>query len=207
MAEEIIPLEPEKFYHIYNHATGKENFFENDDDYKWFLEKLKKYILPVSGVYAYCLMPNHFHFAVKIKSDDELKMAFTKAVHGKNNRAGSGKEINLSLAVSKWFSNYFNAYAKYYNFWKNRQGTLFKRAFRRKLIEGDENLRQLICYIHQNPVAAGLCSKPVEWKYSSYNAIISLRETLLQRKEIIELFDDKDNFIFCHSKEIEMEME
>ena len=39
MAEILTPLEPDKFYHIYNHAIGKENFFENDNDYKWFLDK------------------------------------------------------------------------------------------------------------------------------------------------------------------------
>ncbi len=72
MAENLIPLEPDKFYQIYNHAIGKENFFESDSDYKWFLEKFREYVVPVSEVYSFCLMPNHFHFVMRIKSEKEI---------------------------------------------------------------------------------------------------------------------------------------
>ena len=53
MAENLIPLVTDKFYHIYNHAIGKENFFETDADYKWFLEKLRKYAAPLYEVFAF----------------------------------------------------------------------------------------------------------------------------------------------------------
>ncbi|MEO5572289.1 MAG: hypothetical protein ABIT08_16050, partial [Bacteroidia bacterium] len=71
-AEILIALEPDKFYHIYNHAVGKENFFENDANYKWFLGKFIKYAVPVCDVFAFSLMPNHFHFTVRIKSDSAI---------------------------------------------------------------------------------------------------------------------------------------
>jgi putative transposase len=117
MPEILTPLEPDKFYHIYNHAVGKESFFETDDDYKLFLEKFIKYIVPVSDVFAFCLMPNHFHFAVRMKSEQEiiqsLKIVNRKiaAIAGK----GVADEAVVSEAISKQYSHLFNAYAKNFN--------------------------------------------------------------------------------------------
>ncbi len=31
----------------------------------YFLNQWAKYIEPVAGTYAYCLLPNHFHFLIK----------------------------------------------------------------------------------------------------------------------------------------------
>ena len=33
------PLEPDKYYHIFNHANGKENLFVKDDNYYYFLKR------------------------------------------------------------------------------------------------------------------------------------------------------------------------
>ncbi len=70
-----------------------------------------------------------------------------------------------------------------------------------------EYLRKLICYIHQNPVKAGFSNKCDDWKYSSYQALVGLQQTLIPRKEIINLFGDLQNFIYCHLKQIELETE
>ncbi len=47
---------------------------------------------------------------------------------------------------------------------------------------------------------ANLCYKPHEWKYSSYKAIINKSLTLIARKQIIELFENKENFLYCHKE-------
>lgn len=65
-------------------------------------------------------------------------------------------------------------------------------------------LQRLICYVHQNPVEAGFVFQPEQWKYSSYNAIVSSNQTLVARQEVIELFGDLENFIYCNSKPIEI---
>jgi len=202
-------LKPEHYYHIYNHAVGNEKLFDSDQDYIYFLAKFKKYILPISELLTYCLMPNHFHLIIRLKSEEEIKIFInsnSKDDHHLTGReAPVGYEINKSL--SQIFSNFFNTYAKHYNFWKKRTGTLFKRAFRRKEIEDMEYLRKLICYIHQNPVRAGLANKPDEWKYSSFHALIGVQPTLIPRKEIISLFGDLQNFIYCNLKQVELETE
>ncbi len=209
MAEELITLEPDKIYHIYNHAIGKDNLFDGDDDYNWFLGKTKKYLLPVSDLLGYCLMPNHFHLAVRIKNEADLKIVFNKNKKGNLSidELIKWNENYLSYALSRQYSNLFNAYAKYYNNFKNRQGTLFKRAFRRKLVEGDDYLQQLICYMHQNPVNAGFCKNPDDWKYSSYNDITGSGQTMVCREDVIELFDDLANFNYCNSRKVNLAME
>ncbi len=62
-----------KYYHIYNHANGFENIFNEERNYRFFLEKYQFYISPIADTLAYCLMPNHFHFLIKIKSEEELR--------------------------------------------------------------------------------------------------------------------------------------
>jgi REP element-mobilizing transposase RayT len=209
MAEILISLETDKFYHIYNHAISKENFFESDADYNWFLEKLRKYVVPLCEVYAFCLMPNHFHFVLRIKNEKEVKNVLNERNIGRMSieEKMQKDEGYLANAVSQQFGNLFNAYAKYFNYVHQRKGTLFTRAFRRKWIESEDYLKQLICYMHQNPVQAGYVMKPTAWKYSSYNAIVSLRDTLVMRKEVIEYFDTVENFIFCNSRNVDLDFD
>ncbi len=196
-------LKPEHYYHIYNHAVGNENLFDTEKDYIYFLVKFKKYIFPISELLTYCLMPNHFHLIIRLKSETEIKMFLNSNPTGRAAPVG----LEIDKALSQIFSNFFNTYAKHYNFWKNRTGTLFKRAFRRKEINDMEYLRKLICYIHQNPVKAEFADKCSDWKYSSYQTLVGLQQTLILRKEVINLFGDLQNFIYCHLKQIELETE
>ena len=59
--------------------------------------------------------------------------------------------------------------------------------------------------MHQNPVQAGYVMKPSGWKYSSYNAIVSLGNSLVMRKEVIGYFDTVENFIFCNGRGVELD--
>ena len=207
MSDTQIPLQPDYYFHIYNHAVGDANLFEAEKEYLYFLNKLKQHLLPVSDLLVYCLMPNHFHLVLRLKNSDEIKFIARDRLMDNSSidELMSNNENYLSNSLSQKYSNFFNAYAKYYNFWHKRNGTLFKRAFRRKRIEDNEYLKKLVCYIHQNPVKAGFVNKPDEWKYSSYKALISSQPSLIPRKEIISLFGDVENLIYCHTNQIEME--
>ncbi len=180
-------LEPDYYYHIYNRANGNEKLFLNDDNYSYFLQKYNHYINPIADTFTYCLMPNHFHFLVRIKPISNLT--------GFGNLSGLD---NISKHLSQQFSNFFNAYTKAFNKQNNRKGSLFERPFNRIKITTNEYLLNAINYIHQNPVNHGLAENIDDWKYSSYNVFLSNRPTNINRKEIIELFDDIDNFIFYH---------
>ncbi|MAC94986.1 MAG: hypothetical protein CMC96_05760 [Flavobacteriales bacterium] len=107
-------------------------------------------------------------------------------------------EFNYSLAVSKKFANFFSSYTQAFNKVHQRKGTLFMKPFKRKRISDEKYLRKLIHYIHYNPVESGLVEKVQDWKYSSYQALVSVSETKLDRDEVLQIFENKSNFIFCH---------
>ena len=185
----MIPLETDKHYHIFNRANGDETIFLNEENYLFFLLKYKKYISPICDTFCYCLMPNHFHFLLRIKDKKTIQLS----------KKHNNPEVT-SAFLSKQFSNLFSSYTQAYNKQQGRKGSLFMRAFKRKEINDENYLRKLVHYIHLNPVEAGFCLKPNEWKFSSFNALISDKPTKLIINEVINYFDDLENFLFIHSQ-------
>jgi REP element-mobilizing transposase RayT len=201
MAEPLQSLEPDRCYHIYNHAVGSENLFRSDKNYISFLAGFKKHILPVADLLSYALMKNHFHFVVRFRSYDEITAVMKKQdLTLVPNKIVIISSEQIILFLSRQFSNYFNSYAKSLNKENFRRGALFERAFHRKNVVTDEYLKKLIRYIHQNPVKDGFAATIEEWKYSSYNSIISLNPTLIVRQDVLDLFGDNENFIFYHKQ-------
>lgn len=66
-------FEPDQVYHIYNRANGNENLFRESRNYRFFLQKYFAYINPVAETYAYCLLPNHFHAMIRVRSKPNLQ--------------------------------------------------------------------------------------------------------------------------------------
>ena len=71
-------MEPGCYYHIYNHANGNEDIFLEAENYRWFLHQYNIYVSPVAETCAYCLLPNHFHFLIKLKDANKLLQTFPK---------------------------------------------------------------------------------------------------------------------------------
>jgi len=194
MTNTQIFLEEDRFYHIYNHAVGNEKLFIYNKNYLYFLQLFNKYLSGFVDVYAYCLIPNHFHFIIKIKSNNEMVVLNPTRVSNPRRI----KNINIPATISKQFSHFFNSYAQAYNKQQNRKGSLFNNRYKRKQITTDAYLVKLIHYMHYNPVEANLCNNISDWKYSSYNAVLSDKNTIIVRDKIIDLFAGKQNFIYCH---------
>ena len=55
-------------YHIYNQGNNRQVIFYNRKNYLFFLRKIRTHILPFADILAWCLMPNHFHLMVEVKS-------------------------------------------------------------------------------------------------------------------------------------------
>ncbi len=195
------PLEPGNYYHIYNHAVGNDNLFATDENYSFFLKKYKQYILPVADTFAYCLMPNHFHLAVRIKPVQDL----TQTLQGFQTLEGL-ELVKLSRAISLRFGHFFNSYAQAFNKQQKRTGNLFEKNFERKLITTDEYFRNLIHYIHFNPVHHEFVEDLRDWKHSSYSSFFTTKATSLQRDEVLEWFGNRENFIAFHQREIDEQM-
>lgn len=198
------PLLTEAYYHIYNHANGNENLFLEDENYRFFLAKYEKYMVPVVDTLAYCLMPNHFHLMIQIKPHRKILDYMKKfpAINRYNKlQAVEEKDAFVSGFVSKQFANLFSSYTQGFNKVYERMGSLFIKNFKRKRIVGDDYFTNLILYIHLNPVKHGFVDAPDEWKFSSYNTILSSRRTFLQRTTMIDWFDGIENFKYVHLDE------
>ncbi|HHE38186.1 MAG TPA: hypothetical protein ENL20_06405 [Candidatus Cloacimonetes bacterium] len=148
-----------QYFHFYNHAVENGLLFREDDDYLWFLDKfnlkLEKY--PTS-VFAYCLMPNHFHFLLRQESDKPIYQIFN--------------DLN-------------NSYVPHYNFKYKRKGRLYREPLQHIHIKKENYLIYLCQYIHYNPVKAGLVKELEDWKYSNYPEWIGLRNGKLYNNELL----------------------
>ncbi|QIY91152.1 transposase [Chryseobacterium gallinarum] len=173
-------------YHIYTHANGKDLIFRENENYKYFLSKLLKYIIPVAEIYAYCLMPNHFHLLIRFKESDQT----------------SAEDEHKYLM--KQFSNLLNGYAKAYNKKYNRKGSLFLDYLKRKRVDDEKYLIKLFHYIHNNSVNHGFVKDINDWKYSSYHSYINLaKESKIERKQMMTYFDTINDFVEYHKSNVE----
>jgi REP element-mobilizing transposase RayT len=188
-------LEPDGVYHVYNRAHGKEKLFIESTNYHYFLKLFKEYIHPIAEVYAYCLMPNHFHVLLKIKSEEELNDYFNVAWARKSEKS---RNFSTERKITQQFSNFFNAYTKAYNKFYGRLGGLFISNYRRIKIESDRQFINTVKYIHFNPVNARISKRPEEWSFSSYKAFICHQSSLIEKEYVINSFGDLENFIFMH---------
>ncbi|SEM53379.1 Transposase IS200 like [Chryseobacterium taichungense] len=171
-------------YHIYTHANGNDLIFREEENYRYFLKKLEKYINPITEMYAYCLMPNHFHLLLRFKELKEIE--------------------NEHFYLMKHFSNLLNGYAKAYNKRYNRKGSLFLDYIRRKRVDNKKYLLKLLHYIHNNPVNHGFIEDINDWKYSSYQSYINFsKESRIERKEMMQYFDTINEFVEYHKSNVE----
>ena len=166
-------LDKDYIYHIYNRGINGETIFFNDENKKYFLHLIDKYLHNKCDVYAYCLMDNHFHILFTVTCENDI--------------------------VTQGLSNMFNAYAKAFNKSNNRTGSLFEKHFKRIRITDEHYLRKLIVYIHLNP-KHHFDIDFTNFKYSSYKSFLTDRETKLKRNYVLELFGGKENFVFLHQQ-------
>lgn len=116
-------------YHVTARGNERKTVFYGDADRWLFLEALTSAVERFGlRVPVYCLMPNHYHLVVRTPGG------------------------NLSRAMA-WLQTTFTVR---YNRRRKRSGHLFQGRFKAVLVEADEYARQLIAYIHLNPVRAGL---------------------------------------------------
>ncbi|PIQ50353.1 MAG: hypothetical protein COW03_00515 [Cytophagales bacterium CG12_big_fil_rev_8_21_14_0_65_40_12] len=184
-------MQPETFYHIFNHANGAENLFRRDENYRYFLQQWAKYITPVAGTYAYCLMPNHIHFLIRTHPQ-------TSKV---SENLGGLKNQPFEKTLSQAFSNLFNSYTKAFNRMYDRRGSLFMQNFKRKEITSDSYLTTIVNYIHRNPIHHGFCNHLEEWPHSSYTTFLGNKPTKIEKDYTLEWFNGKEGFIKYHREQ------
>lgn len=182
-------LEYSKYYHIYNRGNNREDLFYEDGNYDYFLSLYNHHIAPVAETFAYCLMKNHFHLLVKIKTLEEQKLT---------SQVSETCEVFKPLHPSRQFSNFFNAYAKAINKKYNRTGSLFQDRFHRIELTSDLYFARLVHYIHFNPQKHGFTDDYTTYPYSSYPLLLLDKSTTLNRTIVLSWFGGKEDFIQFH---------
>lgn len=133
------------------------------------MHRIKHYFHPnLVSVVAYCLMPNHYHLLVFLKTNK------------------FGLEVMQPFTVS---------YTKAINKQQDPVGPLFQGPYKAKQLENNSYLLHLSRYIHLNPVTAGLVTVPEAWEYSSYGEFIAMRSsTFIKSEVLIDQFPNRDAY-------------
>ncbi|TVR80017.1 MAG: hypothetical protein EA412_05325 [Chitinophagaceae bacterium] len=185
MGNKRIPFEPGKVYHVYNHGNGDDNIFRQEKNYYRFLEKYNQHLSVISHTFAYCLMPNHFHFLLMIKPESEIIEVF-KTKYPK--KSISELKENLNYHNSNQFAIFLNSYSKYYNIKYNRKGSLFLDNIERKLIDNSGYFMKALNYIHFNPVMHGFVDDISNYKFTSYYDYVMKKNKRINRELAYKLF-------------------
>ncbi|MDO7876272.1 transposase [Hymenobacter sp. ASUV-10] len=163
-------LQPGRLYHLYNRGNNRERIFFNEENYRYFLGKMRKHLLPHTQLLAWCLMPNHFHWLLYVREDASV--------------AALGQDLRTMLS----------SYTRAVQNQQQRTGSLFQQHTQAKELAADIYASNCFCYIHQNPWRASLEAIAGDWPWSSFRDYAGLRNGNLCDRELArELLDLPDN--------------
>ena len=131
-----------EYYHCYNRGVDSRKIFTNQQDYTYFLKTLRNFntsevlgklrlqenrepINPPVTILSYCLLPNHYHLVLR---------------------------CNDGPGLSKYMQRVSGGYTMYFNQKDNRSGSLFQGPFKAKHLQTDQDLRQVLAYVHNNNI-------------------------------------------------------
>ena len=181
------------YYHLYNRGVERRIIFEDELDYKTFISYLKIYLTPLNlrgptlkdeegktispsrvinnfvddiELYAYCLMPNHFHILLKQNSE---------------------------RAIASFMQSIITKYVRYFNKRYKRVGGLFQDKYKCVTIKSEEQYTYLSKYIHRNPLPDHPTRTDLEglrvYKYSSYGNYLGLfKQSWVKTEDILSYF-------------------
>jgi len=149
---------PSGIYHVTARGNAKADIFLNDADRRDFLDRFARTIGRREWIcLGYCLMPNHFHLLIQTPRP------------------------NLSAGMQSMNGSYAQAFNRRHD----RGGHVFQGRFHAAVVQRDDHLLAAVRYVVMNPVAAGMCSDPREWAWSSHNAVMAN-----QRQSILVAVDE-----------------
>lgn len=156
-------------YHVYNQGNDRQPIFFSKENYRFFMKKMAKHLTPHCHILAWCLMPNHFHWMLLVKSRETRQTAPSGQTGRESDQMGiegTGQTGNREL--TRAIGTVLSSYTQAINRQENRSGSLFRQKTKAVEIESLEYALTCFHYIHQNPIKAGLAEKLEEWKFSSF---------------------------------------
>jgi putative transposase len=132
---------PGVVHHLIVRGIEGRDIFRDDQDRERFLSRLEM-LLPVTQVtcYAWALLPNHAHFLL---------------------RSGA-------VPIATLMRRLLTGYAVGFNRRHRRRGYLFQNRYKSILCQEDQYFRELVRYIHLNPLRVGLVRNLTELNHFPY---------------------------------------
>lgn len=162
-------------------GIAQQNIFHDDEDFVKYLEMLDRVKRDCGfKIYCYCLMENHVHLVIQ-ELQDELSIVM--------------KRLGI-------------AYAWWYNWKYQRTGHVFQDRYKSECVEDDTYLLTVIRYIHQNPVEAGIFTKPHQHRWNScrvYYGESEYPKGLTDCSFILDIFSNHNETKQSFKKFMEME--
>jgi REP-associated tyrosine transposase len=138
---------PGATYHVIIRGNNKQDIFTCDSERRKFYSLINEGVERFEHqVIAFCLMSNHVHLAVKVND----------------------------IPLAEVIQNLSFRYTRSFNFRHRRIGHLFQGRYKAILVDSEAYLRELVRYIHLNPVRAKIVSDPAEYKWSGHRAYVGL---------------------------------
>jgi REP element-mobilizing transposase RayT len=128
-------------------AARSLRMFESDHERELFLAVLRIAVARAEWICLdYCLLGTHYHLIVKTPE---------------GNIAAGMKRLNWMYSITR-------------NRLTGHRGHLYEARYSSELIETDAHFYNAVRYLARNPVKAGLCDDPSEWRWSGYRALAGL---------------------------------
>ncbi len=200
-------LLPDKTYLLSATSSDANLFFSNDQDYLLFLKLYKENLNSILSTLSFCLLPNELHLVIKINAEQDLFNFYKQNdfFPDENESLESIKKLNQSLAAQnfnvfdkhtqKLFTNFLNSFVAES---KNQKQLSFnkitKLGFSKVELNNDDEIVSTITNLHLLPTKYKYCSQISDWKFSSYQAILSDKPSSIDRDSVINLFGNKEKF-------------
>jgi REP element-mobilizing transposase RayT len=134
-------------YHVMARSTFGRRVFLVNDDRRYFEYRLDDVVRRLEwSCQAYCLMGTHYHLLV------------------------TTPKPNLAQGMHRLNS----LHAQAFNDRHEQFGHVFRSRYQSVVVEAEGHFLELFRYLALNPVRAGLCAHPADWRWSSYPASIGL---------------------------------
>ena len=172
MARVVIPQYP---HHVTQRGNRRQRTFFSDSDFRAYIKLLANARDSAEvTVWAYCLMPNHVHFVIVPEHESSLACLFKEA---------------------------HRRYTRRINFREKWRGHLWQERFH-SFVMDEQHLNATVRYVELNPVAARLCTKPQEWRWSSVHAHLDQEDDeLVSVKPMLERHPNWGDYLDCEQSD------
>ncbi len=156
-------------HHVTQRGNRRQRTFFSENDYHTYIELLARHCSTFkTEIWAYCLMPNHVHLIAVPLHEDSLSRAI-----GETHRC----------------------YSRHINSREDWRGHLWQDRFASFPMD-EYHLLAAARYIEMNPVAAGIVTKPDEYKWSSARAHLERKNgRLVNVQPLLEIIGDWHEFL------------